>query len=216
MKRLRRRTLVLVAVGTAAIVGGSVAVGATTFGSPREESQAVIDDAAKQLGVEPSKLSDALEKALENRVDAAVAAGQLTKEQGERLKARIEAGDFPLFFVGPRFGHGGFGHYGPFHHHLEAAASYLDMTEAELRTALASGKSLAEIARDKGKSVDGLVQVLTDAAAKKLDEAVAAGRITESEKQEILGELKERITEFVNGTFRGGFGFRHRFVHPIF
>ena len=39
--------------------------------SPSEESKAVIDDAASQLGVEPSELSDALKQALKNRVDEA-------------------------------------------------------------------------------------------------------------------------------------------------
>lgn len=207
MNRIGTRTLVLAAVGAAAVVAGGVAVAATTLGSPQQESQAVLNDAARQLGVDPAKLSDALKQALENRIDAAVAAGRLTKEQGDRLKERIEADDYPLFFGGHP---GGFGHFGHLAK-LDAAASYLGVTEVELRTALASGKSLADVAHDEGKSVDGLIQALTDAAMKKLNDAAAAGRITEAQKQEILADLKQRITDFVNGTFRHDFGFGHRF-----
>ena len=65
-----------------AVAGGGAAVAATQFTSPKQESQAIINDAANQLGVQPTQLSNALKKALENRVDAAVTAGRLTKQQG--------------------------------------------------------------------------------------------------------------------------------------
>ena len=165
----------IITVGAAALVvaGGGAAIAATTGGTPQEESKAVVDDAAKQLGVTPSKLSSALKKALENRVDAAVAAGRLTKEQGDAIKARIEAEDYPML------GGFGFGHHGgPGMHgigHLDAAASYLGMTADALRTQLESGKSLADVAKSKGKSVDGLVSALVADEKKELDAAVKAG-----------------------------------------
>ena len=175
----------------AAVAGGGAAIAADRLGSPGD-SQAVVNDAAKQLGVTPSALTAALKKALENRIDAAVAAGRLTKDQGSELKQRIESGDLPLFF-GPRGGpHEHFGE-------LDAAASYLGLTEAELETQLESGKSLAQVAKDRGKSVDGLIQALVDQATKRLDAAVAAGRLTKAQEQQILSGLKQRITDFVNG-----------------
>jgi hypothetical protein len=175
----------------AAVAGGGAAIAADRFGSS-SDSQAVVNDAAKQLGVTPSALSSALKKALENRIDAAVAAGELTKAQGDELKQRIESGVLPLFF-GPRGGpHERFGE-------LDAAASYLGLTEEQLDTQLESGKSLAQVAKDRGKSVDGLIQALVDSATKRLDADVAAGRLTKAQKQQILSGLKQRITDFVNG-----------------
>ena len=86
-----RRKILIATAAALAVAGGGAAIAASKSGSPQEESKAVVDDAAKQLGVTPAKLSSALKQALENRVDAAVAAGRLTKEQGDALKQRIEA-----------------------------------------------------------------------------------------------------------------------------
>jgi polyhydroxyalkanoate synthesis regulator phasin len=210
MDRNLKRKLAAGAAAGLAVAGGGAAIAASKLTSPKEESQAIVDDAAKQLGIQPSKLSDALKQAIENRIDAAVADGRLTKEQGDALKQRVEAGDFPLFGP-PVFGRGGFPHGFGFAD-LDAAASYLGLSEAELRTQLQSGKSLADVARDRGKSVDGLVQALTDAAKQKLDQAVAAGRLTQAQEDSILADLKQRISDRVNekGAFFGfGPGFRH-------
>lgn len=197
-------------VAVLALAGGGAALAATQLGTPKEESQAVVDDVAKQLGVQPSELSAAIEKALENRLDEAVAAGRLTQEQADRMKERLRAGDVPLF------GHGLRGMHGPGHGlarggHLEAAASYLGLSEAALRDQLEAGKTLAEVAKARGKSIDGLVDTLVADAKKELDEAVAAGRIDEERRDDILERLEERLTAMVNGERpargeRGGFG----------
>ena len=189
------------AVAGLAVAGGGAAIAANQLGSPKQESQAVLNDAAKQLGVAPSALSAALKKALENRVDDAVAAGRLTKAQGDELKQRIASGGLPLF-GGP-----GFHHDGPFGG-LDAAATYLGLTDAQLRTQLESGKSLADVAKARGKTVDGLVQAIVDSAKKKLDAAVADGRLTQSRADSLLSELKSHAADFVSGT-APRFGFRH-------
>jgi hypothetical protein len=197
------------AVGAAALLiasgGGAAAVAATQGNSPSNESKAIIDDAAGQLGISPDKLTNALKKALMDRVDAEVAAGRITKAEGDALKARIQADNFPII-GGPhhRFGH--FGFFGA----LDATASYLGLTEAQLRNELESGKSLAQVAKDHGKSVDGLINAVVDAAKKKLDAAVAAGRLTKDQETEMLNGLKDRITNLVNSTGLSGPHFRGR------
>lgn len=192
-------------IALAAVVAGA-AIGATKALTPRQERQAVIDDAAGRLGVKPSELSKALEQALENRVDAAVADGRLSKEQGARLKQRIDAGDLPMLGLGPRgFRHGpdGFRGRGGFPGmmpggKLDGAADYLGLGRMQLFQALSAGKTLASLARDRGKSVSGLVDAMVAAARKRLDEAVAAGRLTEADRKEVLAGLKERIARLVN------------------
>ena len=73
------------------------------------EQKAFLDDVAKRLNVTRDQLDTAIKGAAEARIDAAVAAGKLTKEQGEALKKRLSAGA-PLFGAGPILGggpHGG-------------------------------------------------------------------------------------------------------------
>jgi hypothetical protein len=190
------------ALGTAlvlSIVGVGGAIGATKL-TPKQESEAVIDDAAKQLGVDPTDLSNALKQALKNRVDEAVKDGWLTKQMGEAMKKRIDAGGVPLFGFGPRFDRGhGRGFF--FHGKLEPAANYLGMSEEHLRDALSNGKTLAQVARDRGKSVDGLVDAMLANVRQKLDAAVKAGRLTDAERDDMVAGLEKRITNLVNGRF---------------
>lgn len=207
---MKRKLVAGAVAGLAVAGGGAAAVAATQTGTPQEESKAVVEDAAKQLGVQPSELSNALKQALKNRIDAAVKAGRLTEEQGKELKARIDSETFPLLGPGLRGDHGP-GH-ALFHHGLDTAAEYLGTTEEALRQQLEDGTTLAEAAKKAGKSVDGLVDALVADAEKKLDAAQAAGRITAAQKQEALKEIRERTTAFVNGERpegapRGGFRF---------
>ena len=216
---MRKRMKLAAGAGAALAVAGGGAAIAATGGTPQAESQAVVNDAAKQLGVDPTKLSSALKQALANRVDAAVKAGRLTEAQGKELKAQIQAGTFPLF-AGPGLGRGGH-HGGPgfgFGHHLGAAASYLGVTEAALQTSLQNGKTLADVAKEKGKAVDGLVAALVADETKELDAAVTAGRLTKAQRDEIVATLKTRLTAVVNGQRPAdGPGFRGRgFGGPAF
>jgi polyhydroxyalkanoate synthesis regulator phasin len=210
MTRIQKITVAVVAV--VAVGGAGAAVAATKLGSPQEESKAVVNDAAKQLGVTPERLTIALKTALKNRVDAAVKAGRMTKAEGDALKARIDENAVPLLGPGRgRFGHGGPGHHGPGHlHGLNTAAKYLGMTEASLRTALEGGKTLAQVAKDRDKSVDGLVDALVADKRDGIDQAVKDGKLTRAEADEFLSGLKARVTDMVNGRFapRFGRGFR--------
>jgi hypothetical protein len=203
MDRSLKRKVVAGTVAAIAVGGAGAGIAATQLrSSPSEESQAIVNDAAKQLGVQPDQLSSALKKAMENRIDAAVAAGQLTKAQGDELKQRIESNDFPLFGplpLGFGFRHGFFGHHG--FPGLDAAASYLGLTDAQLDAKLDAGKTLAQVAKDQGKSVDGLVAALKADMKQKLDRAVAAGQITKAQEDEALKDAESRLTNLVNGKF---------------
>lgn len=191
---LKRKVIVAgIAALAVAVTGGAIA--ATKAASPKAESQAVVNDAAKQLGVQPSELSAALKKALANRVDAAVKAGRITKAEGDAMKARINSGDSPLFGGGHR-GSGKLGR-GP-GHGLDAAASYLGLTQAQLRTQLSGGKTLAQVANARDKSVGGLIDALVEDGTKKLDQAVTDGRLTKAQADEIKQGQRERVTDFVN------------------
>src|SRR4051812_23493127 len=99
---VKHRIAAVVAVGAVAI-GGGAAYAATSQSTPAQESQAVVSAAAGDLGVTSAQLTAALKKALIARVDARLAAGEITQAQATAEKARINADDFPL--IG--FGRGG-------------------------------------------------------------------------------------------------------------
>jgi uncharacterized protein YidB (DUF937 family) len=221
MDRSLKRKVVAGTVAALAVGGTGAGIAATQLrSSPGEQSQAIVNDAAKQLGVQPDQLSSALKKAIENQIDAAVAAGQLTKAQGDELKQRVESNNFPLF--GPLPLGLGFGFRGhPFFHRgfpgLDAAASYLGLTNAQLDSKLDSGKTLAQVAKDQGKSVDGLVDALKADMKKKLDQAVSDGAITKAQEEQALKDADTRLRNLVNGKFirppriEGWFGHRGDF-----
>lgn len=218
MTRRKKLTFAAGAAGVALLVAGLGAAGAVAASrmlSPGGESKAVIDDAATQLGVEPSELSNALKQALKNRLDEAVEDGRLTQAQADELADRIDASEYPLLGGMGWGGHGGLRHgHGSGHGHgeiLATATTYLGLTEAELRVELRD-KTLAEIAKAHGKTVDGLVTQLVATQTKRIEQAVADGKLTDEQARELEANLDERMQALVNGELhRSGDGREPRF-----
>src|SRR5579859_182714 len=209
------------ALAAGGAVGGALAASGTF--DPKAERQAFLNDAAGRLGVTSTKLEDALKAAAIDRVDAALAAGQITKDEADAMKAAINAGRLPIGIpgAGPGFHHG-FGFRGGAF--LDAAATYLGLTDDQLRTQLESGKSLADVAKAQNKSVDGLKQAMIAAVQSKLDQAVKDGRLTADQRDQLLADFKAHIDDLVNGTlpakpagaFRDGFRFAPGGFHAPF
>src|SRR5579862_3710288 len=103
----------VVALAAGGAVGGALAASGTF--DPKAERQALLNDAAGRLGIPSSKLEDALKQAALDRVNAELAAGQITQAQATAEKAAINAGNLPIGIpgAGPGF-HRGFGFgFGP-------------------------------------------------------------------------------------------------------
>jgi hypothetical protein len=82
---------------------------------------------------------------------------------------------------------------------LTAARDYLGgVTLQDVTTAMRSGKSLGDIANDKGKSRDGLIQALTTAANARIDQAVASNKITADQAATLKSKVAAEITAFVD------------------
>jgi hypothetical protein len=218
MNKLRKNLLVAgLAVVACASAGAAIAANRPTA---KDEQKAVIDDAAKQLGVAPAKLQSALQQALVNRVEQAVKDGRLTRAQADEMIKRIQAGDLPL--GGPGFGRGGgrggfggrgFGHHGagPFGDISGAVTTYLGLTEDQLRTARQAGKSLADIAKEKNKSTDGLKKAMLAAVTKSADAAVTAGKLTKAQRDALIAKVPAWLDHEIAVTHTGrrhgdGFG----------
>jgi hypothetical protein len=198
-----KQKLAVLAASAVAVTGGGAAIAASGSSTPTQDSNAVIDAAAQNLGVTPAKLSEALKAALVDRVDAKLKAGTITEAQATALKARINSDSFVLF--GGGFGEGpggGIGHHGA---DLATVASYLGVTQSQLRTDLQSGTSLAEVAQTtEGKSVDGLIAAIVAAEKDRLAKELTAGTLTEAQQTQLLAGLDARVTDFVNGVRPAG------------
>jgi len=120
--------------------------------------------------------------------------GTLTQAQADEVASTLESSD--ALRGGRHGGHGGLD--------LDAAATALGMTEAELRTALDGDKTLAQVAADEGVAVDTLITAIVEAEKTEIAQAVTDGELTQAQADERLADLTERVTERVNSTHLGG------------
>ena len=122
--------------------------------------------------------------------------GSITDEQADEVATTLsEAG-----LGGPRGHHRG-------HLDLETAATTLDMTPEELRTALEpEGTTLADVAETQDVDLDTLVAALVEGHEERIAQAVEDGRLTQAEADERLADLEDRVTERVNSADLGGRG----------
>jgi hypothetical protein len=82
---------------------------------------------------------------------------------------------------------------------LQTARDYLGgVTLQDVTSAMRSGKTLGDIAADKGKSRDGLVQALTTAANMRIDKAVADNHLTAEQATTLKAKIGAEIAAFVD------------------
>jgi len=208
MRKLNSKGILATASALSLVVGAGGAIAASK--SSPTHGDGFLARVAGHLGISTEKLEDATKAGAIDQVDAALKEGKITQAQADQLKARIQSDEFPPFagpLFGPRFGHFHRGRAPLFGEKLSAAAEYLGLTQAELRTKLSAGRSLADIAKARGKSVDGLKQAILDEAAKKLDQLVEDGELTRAEADEMLARMKSHIDDLVE---HGMFRFRER------
>jgi hypothetical protein len=107
-----KRRFAAAAAGVALLAGAGGAYAVSKSGGSGTGRDAFLNDVAKRLNVTPDKLKAALDGALKDRLDAAVAAGRLTPAQADEIERRAQAeGGVPLL-GGPGPGErrpGGFG-----------------------------------------------------------------------------------------------------------
>jgi AraC-like DNA-binding protein len=181
--------------------GGPPAAIADYLGLTADELRAQLEggktlaQVASARGKSISGLEGVIYADAKSNLDQAVANGKLSanKEQAmlAELKSRV---DEIANSSGPRVVAKGVSG-GPFG---DAVASYLGLTPAELRAQVGDGTTLAQVAADQGKSVNGLKGAIVAGAETDLDAAVAAGKITAAQEQKMLADLESNIDQLVN------------------
>src|SRR5438067_5616661 len=94
-----------------------------------------------------------------------------------------------------------------------AVTSYLGLQPAQIKTDLAAGQTLAQIANaTPGKSATGLVSTIMVALKTKLDAAVTAGMLSSTTESTILAHLNAKVTAVVNGQWHWWWSMHHHFA----
>ena len=205
--RVKRYMIVSAAV-VAAAAGAGGAIAATSGDEGKKAEQSILNDAAKRLNVSPDDLRSALSAAEDAQLDQAVRDGKLTQAQADAIEAHRKADGRVLGGPGgPGLGHG-FGPGGPGLRFkggpggaLESAATALGLQLADLRTKLQAGKSIADVAKDQGKSLDDVKAAIKAGVTKELDQAVKDGKLTDAQRTDILRQLDDHLDDLVNGKF---------------
>jgi len=213
---LQRHKRLLIAVSAAVLLAGA-ALGTSalaetpTPGTPtaqpggqrQDYRQVFLSKLAGALGIDQTKLNDSIKKAQTDTIDQAVQNGDLAKNRADDMKQRVQQGN-PGFFgpFGGRFegqfgdrrwaGHGFRGVGGMYDQTAQKAiADKLGMSVQDLQAQLRSGKSLSDVAKDKGVSEQDLRSAAATAVNAQLDQAVKDGKLTQQQEDSILQRIQQ-------------------------
>ncbi|MGH9250191.1 MAG: hypothetical protein ACRD0W_11810 [Acidimicrobiales bacterium] len=184
-------------VGIAGVLGLS-GLGVAAVGAPLAMADGIAitqDDAGDT--------SDDRLQAIKDALAGLVADDTITQDQADKVAAALDDSD-ALRFGGPG---------GPHPHgrmvplDLEVAADTLGLTPEELRDALsADGTTLADIAEEQDVETTTLVDALVAAADERIEQAVADGRLTQEQADELREAVPDRIAAAIDREFRGDRG----------
>ncbi len=204
--------VLLVAVVATVALAQTPTPGTESNGQGVKYGQVFLDKLAALLNIDRSKLDSAIKDAGKQTADEAVKNGDMTQSQADKVKERIDQGQ-PGWFGMP----GCFGKMGrPFFGRadgkallgnkdtvLKAVADKLGMTVEDLQAAFKSGKSLADLEKEKGVSDQDLRAAVADAIKPQLDQAVADGKMTQKQADSIIDSIKNGKFPMMFGWDRG-------------
>lgn len=205
---MRARRIAALALAGGLLAGGTgAAIAAVSKDDGKQVEQAILDDAAKRLNVSPEKLRDALSEAQDAQLDQAVKDGMLTQKQADAIKARRKQSGRVL---GGPFGlrhHGHGAHFGVHALIVPDLAKALGITRAQLFEQLRDGKSVADIAKANGKSLDDVRAAVKADAKRRAAKAVKEGDLTQKQADRFLAHLDKMLEHIGEAPPRI---FRHR------
>ena len=161
-----------------------------------------VAEVAEVQGVALETVVEALLAPQRERIEQAVGEGRLTQEEvderlaemAKQITARLQE-PMSLRKMGPagrmwqaeRFGWQMRGQ-------IDLIAEALGMGTEDLVAELRAGQSVAEVAEGQGVALETVVEALLAERQEALEQAVAEGRLTQEEADEMLAEMAEQIT----------------------
>jgi predicted RNA-binding protein associated with RNAse of E/G family len=135
--------------------------------------------------------------------------GKITQEQHDNMKDNLEARVKEMVERTDvdKPGFGGRGKGLDFNALGTDIANFIGVTIDDLRTARESGKSLATIATEHGKTEDALIQFVISKETANLDSLLKDGKITQVQYDNAVKDMATRVKEMVERTETGKPGF---------
>ena len=163
------------------------------------QSGKTLAQIATAQGVDIKLVVDAIVADMKSHIADEVKSGEITQAQADTKLADVTAkATERVNNVRPARGEGmRGGPKGP-GKNVAAIASVLKLTEAELKTQVQSGKTLAQIATAQGVSVQSVIGVLVTDMQAHIAQEVASGKITQAQADTKLADVTTKVTEMVN------------------
>jgi polyhydroxyalkanoate synthesis regulator phasin len=204
-----RKLWKIVGIATLVAVLGVATVGVVAY-AQNDDNGYPFDFAAKFkealagiLGISVEKYDSAVDQAQKQVLDEAVSEGWLTQEQADLYQWRMDqAPDKGMWGMGKGFGGFGRGMYGPGNNLVSVAADKMGMKLTDLLTELQNGKSIADVAKEKGVDTQMIVDAYMAQVKETLDKAVADGNITQKQADYQLEQIKTRVTDQLDNTWQ--------------
>jgi hypothetical protein len=204
-QHMKRRGLTIATLATAGalLAGGGTAL--ADDGDKGARCDAFLAKVAEKRGVSIDQLTADLKAKAVARIDAAEKAGKLTEDQAAAKRAKVAAATGckglakSLKKARGNAKHASIGAFG-------AATAYLEMSRKQLKTALAKGTTLAELAEaTTGKSAAGLKNAMLAKMkvnlARAMERVSASDRLSAERKTAILKRLEsfeDRLEQLVD------------------
>ena len=163
------------------------------------QSGKTLAQIATAQGVDIKLVVDAIVADMKSHIADEVKSGEITQAQADTKLADVTAkATERVNNVRPARGEGmRGGPKGP-GRNVAAIASVLKLTEAELKTQVESGKTLAQIATAQGVDVKLVIDAIVTDMKSHIAEEVASGELTQAQADAKLADATTKVTEMVN------------------
>ena len=200
----------IVGIATLVAVLGVVSLGAVAYaqddgsGGPFDFGGRFREAVAGILGISVDEYDAAVDQAREQVVGEALEEGWLTEDQAEKMQERFEEGlgrrGMDGGFMKPPMGFMGRGETGL----VGVAAEKLDMSVEDLHAELKDGKTIADVAEEKGVDTQEIIDAHLAELGETLKQAVEEGKMTQNQADWMLEQATETAPDQLNNTWEGG------------
>lgn len=186
-----------------ALVLGTAFLGYTAVSAQESPDNSIFSKVAQILSIKEEDLSNAFKQAQIEKINERVAAGELDETQAKSMIERITSSDG--FW---RFGRD-FGLRGNMKLGMINIMEILGIDKEEAMKYRDEGKTLVQIAEEKGISKEKLESLIVEEIKNTADKDLEEGKITSKQKENIYTNAEEKAQAIIDHQLKEESGQRH-------